>query len=229
MAEFIQVATIMRKLFVADALPWPSLVTESNLEALRLRYKFNELAHQANNPAIGIPPQIFSPKGEFVLDGAPLLIEQFAIQPAILQFQVAGDSDQADRLAADLEDFISQIDPPKGDSERQELTKTYQTIAVVKLSVPFEAIFSDKFSRFLKEIVTPNIQPEKAEAELRLLNLRWSALYKPETTDFTYLPKLLAIEPRQGSRLGDLVYYTQSPTDYKTHKSLVEAFEKALS
>jgi hypothetical protein len=229
MAEFIQVATILRELFLPDVVPWPSLLTESNLEKLRVRYKFNEMAHQANNPAGGSPQQIIAQKGEFLADGIPLLVEQFMVQPLIVQFQIAGNSDQADQFAADLGDFFLEIDPRQNYSKSQLLTKTYQTIGVARLSVPFDAMFSKKFSEYLRETVGPSITPEKTQIELRLNNLRWIVSYRPETPDFTYLPKILAIEPRQGSSPSDMLYYTQSPTDYRTHKALVESFESALS
>jgi hypothetical protein len=229
MAEFIQVFTIVRKLFLPDVIPWPSLIADTNLEKLRIRFKFNDLAYQANNPAGGNPPQIVSPKGEFVADEKVLLVEQFMVQPGILQFQIAGDSEQADRFAADLEHFLLEIDPQKKYSEAKQLTQTYQTIAIVRLSVPFEAIFSERFSRFLKETVSPRITPENTKIDLRPFNLRWVVSYRPDTPDFTYLPKVLAIEPRQGGRPGDMLYYTQTPTDFKTHKELIELLESALS
>jgi hypothetical protein len=229
MAEFIQVATIVRKLFLPDVLPWPFLVTETSLEKLRSRYKFNDLAHNANNPAGGVPPQIGATKGEFVLDGTALVVEQFFIQPAIVQFQIAGNSDQADQLTADLSRFFLEIDPHKNYSEARQLTQTYQTIAIARLSVPADAVFSERFSRFLKETAATRITPENTAVDLRLLSLRWVVSYRPDTPDFTYLPKVLAIEPRTGSRPSDMLYYTQSPSDFKTHKELVESFEKALS
>jgi hypothetical protein len=229
MAEFIQTATIARRLFLPDAIPWSSLLAESNLEKLRSRYKLSEVIPQFQDPATGIQPQVFSLRGEFVASGKTLLIQQLLIQPTVVQFQIDGNSDEADVFMLDLGILFVEIDPNKRYSDTSELTRTYQTIAVVKLSVPVSALFSDRFSHFLTDVVTPRLTPQNTEIDVRLLAVRWTVTYRLPTPDFTYLPKPLVIEPRQGSRPSDMLYFTQSPTDFKTHKELLEALEKALS
>jgi len=229
MAELIQVATIVRKLFLPDVVPWPSLLAESNLAKLRLRYKFNDLSAQVGDPAAGGLLQVASSRGEFVTGGIPQLVEHFAVQPTFLQFQINGDSEQADKFAADVGSFFLEIDPHKNYDDAKELTRTYQTIAVVKLSVSFDAIFSDRFNRYLTEEVRSHLAPPNTDIEIRLQNVRWTVSYKPATFDFAYLPKPLSIEPRQGNRPGDRVFYTQSPTDFNTHMNLINALERSFS
>jgi hypothetical protein len=131
MPEFRQVFTIMRTLFPMDVIPWSSLVAESNLEKLGVRYKLTSPAYQAGDPTSGIPQQVMSPKGEFYLDGSVLLVEQFILQPASVQFQIAGDSNQANKFIADLGKFFLDIDPRKSFSAARELVSTYETIAIV--------------------------------------------------------------------------------------------------
>jgi hypothetical protein len=80
-----------------------------------------------------------------------------------------------------------------------------------------------------EETVTPRLAPQKDEIEQRLQNVRWMVSYLPTTFNFTYLPKVLATEPRGNTSPSDTHYYTQSPTEFKTHMELVAAFEKALS
>jgi hypothetical protein len=229
MVEFIQTATIARKLFLPDVIPWSSLLAESNLEKLRSRYKLDEVVPQVPEPATGIPPQVVALRGECVVDGKTLLVQQLLIQPAVVQFQIDGNSDEADKFILDLGAFFIEIETSKQYSEARELTRTYQTVAIVKMSVPIDALFSDRFSRFLKDVVAPRMTPQNTEIDVRVAAVRWNVTYRPATPDFTYLPKPLVIEPRQGSRPSDMLYYTQSPTDFKTHKELLESFEKALS
>ncbi len=226
MAKIIQTFTVLRKVFLPDVLPWPYLLAESNLEKIRTRYKCGQLMQ--NLGPLGVPSQVASPTGEFTVGETTLLLEQLIIEPTVLQFQISGNSDQADEFAKDLGTILREIDPDKKYSEERELTKTYQTIAIVKLSFPYDALFSKTFSRYLNQSMIPRLKPKDAELEVRLSNLRWTVSYRANTTDFLYLPKLLVIEPRQGSRPDDMLYFTQSPTDFRTHMHLVEALEKTV-
>ena len=229
MAELIQVFTIVRKLFLPDVVPWPSLLTESNLEKLRVRYRFTELMDQSNNPVGGAGPQIFAQKGEFLINGLPVLVEQFIVQPVVLQFQIACRSDLADEFVADLGRFFLEIDPNKTYDKTRELATTYQTIAIAKLSASFDTMFSERFSKFLAETLKPRVAPPDTSVDIRLQNVRWVVTYKPQTADYTFLPKALAIEPRQGSRPEEMTYFTQSPTDFETHMALLSSLEQALA
>jgi hypothetical protein len=89
-------------------------------------------------------------------------------------------------------------------------------------------MFSDPVRRFLNEDVAPKVKLPDADAQIALERLGWKITYKTQSTDYLYLPKVLTIEPRAGSNPSEMLYYTQSPTDFKTHKDLLEAFEKSF-
>ena len=137
MAEILKVFTISRRLFAPDTIPWPELIIPHGLERVRARYKFNQLA-----PQLDAAPQIVGDLGQFSVDGVHFVVEQFLIQPNVLQFQISGDRSVADRFFADFAALARGLDSTRDVSVQSQYTSTYQTVAMAKLSVPFEAMFS---------------------------------------------------------------------------------------
>ena len=236
MAEFVEIATIARRLYLPDVVPWSKLFVEHNLELLRERYALDQL--NPIMPQIGMPMgadvpvpvtgQLFALRGSFRVEETVVAFEQLSIQPTIVQVQIGGDAEFADKFLDHLSGFFREISPERDYSRKSELSRSYQTVAIARLSFAAEAMFSRQFSKYL-EAIKPRLSPSDTKIDLRLNTLRWVVTYRPETTDFIYQPKFLTIEPRQGSRPNDRLYYTQSPVDFKTHKELLESLEKALS
>jgi hypothetical protein len=231
MAEILQVHTIQRRLFQPDVIPWPYLLTETNLEKIRSRYHFMQSVAPAipTDPSVASSQQLLFPRGEFTADGTSLLLEQVTIDPVAVQAQLSADSHKSDEFFEDLKALFLEIDPNKNYSEAKELARTYQTVAVAKLSIAFDALFSDSLRKFLTESVAPRLKLENSEVRLSLQHLVWAVFYQTQTTNFSYLPRQLTIEPRQGSTPEDRLYFTVSPTDFETHVKLLEEFEKTLS
>lgn len=226
MPEILQVFTIERRLFAPEVIPWPYLITQSNQQRLRERYKFSEVV-QAVDPQGN--PQIVATVGEFSAGGLVQAIEQFTLGPIAIQFQISADSDKADQFFDDLKTLLTEIDPRARFGEGRERAKTYQTIAIVKLSVPFDALLSEGLQRYISEVASPRLDLPDAKAEVILEHLSWSVRYATQSIDFLYLPKVLTIEPRRGSALSERLYYTQSPTDFRTHKELLRILERQLA
>jgi len=227
MAEIVKVSTIERHLFGPDAIPWAQLKLPSNLQKLQARYKFAEI-RQGTDPSGNII-QLTGVGGEFILEDVPCAVEQLILEPNAMQFQIAVSSDQSLEFFQDVTKFLVEIDTTKVFSSAQERTKTYQTVVTARLAVPSDALFSDPVRRFLKEDVSPRIKLPDTDAQIALERLAWKITYKTQSTDFLYLPKTLTIEPRAGSNPSEMLYYTQSPTDFKTHKGLLEAFERSFA
>jgi hypothetical protein len=223
MAEILQVFTIVRRLLPPDSLPWQLLVLPSSVEKLRNRYKF-----QVTQIDPTTPNQLTASIGEFVDSGVPRPIQQLVIEPNVIQFQTATDSDKADLFYLDLLRLFEELDPSRT-VKIEEYTKTFQTIVVAKLKTPFDRIFSEKMRKFLEHDVGPRVKLPDTEAQLSLQQLSWRIAYSTHSENYLYMPKLLTIEPRQGSKLSDCVYYTMSPSDFKTHLELLEAFERRLA
>ena len=107
----------------------------------------------------------------------------------------------------------------------QQYTTTYQTIAIVKLGVPFEALLSERLREFLAKKAQPMLNLPDAESHIQLAHLSWQVTFKTDSSDYIYQPKALALEPRMGSKPSDNLYYTQSPTDFAGHMELLQEFE----
>jgi hypothetical protein len=223
--DVLKIVSIERRLYGPDVIPWTSLLTESALAQLRERYKFRGIAQEQSSQ--GVLMRLSGVTGEYSADGKSQAIEQLIIEPALMHVQIGGESETADSFLESLASFLSEIRPVSDFS--RELTRSYQTIATAKLRVPFDALFSKELHNYLNRIVKPKVKLAKAEPEITLEHLSWSVRYRMETTDFSYAPKAITLEPRQGSPASEMLYYTQSPTKSKEHLALIAEFEKTFA
>lgn len=226
MAEILQLFTIQRRLYPPDAIPWAFLLAESNLQRLRERYKLKALGQEVG-PA-GAIAGLTGTGGEFSAASGSQIIEQLILQPTVIHFQISGGSEVADEFANHLIQVLSEIGNNKNILQMPETTRTYQTVAIAKLRLPSERLFSEKLREFLTEVVRPKVVLPGGHPEILLERLSWTVRYKMDTTDFMYLPKAITIEPRQGSKPGDMIYYTVSPTQSRIHLELLETLESKL-
>jgi hypothetical protein len=226
MPEIIQIFTIERHLYGPDAVPYTQIRLPTNIQRLRERYKFSQ-ANEASDP-MGNVLRLICSLGEFRIDDVPRAVEQLLIEPNVVQFQINVSSDRSHLFLADLAEFLVEIDSTKGFSNAREYAKTYQTVAIVKMSVPFEDLLSTCLRDFLADRVVPALSLPNSKAEVSLERLGWSVTYTTKDTGYVYLPKPLTIEPRAGSRPSEMLYYTMSPSDFDTHLGLLRAFEEAF-
>jgi hypothetical protein len=223
MPEVKQVFTIVRRLYSPVSVPWNELVLSTNLARLGESYKFKEIGQVAAD-GLASSAAVVAKGGEFSVLDAVLPVVQLTIQPNMVEAQVAAETEGADAFLQDLEGFLKGLDPNKN-AELQEYTTTHQTIATVKLRVPFEALLSDRLREFLAKRVQPMLKLPDAEAHIRLAHLNWQITFQTDSNDYIYQPKALALEPRSGSKPSDNLYYTHSPTDFATHMKLLREFE----
>ncbi len=226
MAEIAQVFTIARCLYSPDSVPWAQLLLPTNIGQLTERYRFNGV-RQMEAVGGGGTVQLICTGGQFSSSGTMQAVQQLIIEANVAQCQVAGNTEDAEAFLGNLEHFFEEVDPAKKGLLNQ-YTRTYQTVAIARLNVPFDAMLSDKMQQYLAENVIPKLQIRDAKAHVKLANLSWQVIYNSEGADYMYLPKVLTIEPRAGSKLSDRIYYTFSPTDFETHKKLLEEFETVL-
>lgn len=222
MAEILQLFSITRRLYKPDVLPLAQLQLESSMKRLKERYKF-----AGAMLAGGL--QVIVSAGEFLAEGSstPVPIQQVAFSSNAIDVQLLGETNAAEQLQHDLANFLAEV------SGRQEISfpeyaRSVQTVAIVRLDVPVEALFSEKLSRYVAQAAAPAFKLEDAESHVQLAHLQWVVSYTRSATDYSYEPKLFTIEPRFGSRPSDRVYYTQSPTDSDTHRRLLDQFEEML-
>lgn len=227
MPEILHMVTIERRLYRPDAIPWSFLLAETNLQRLRERFKFKALGQELG-PA-GAIARMTGTAGEFSTAGTLQVVEQLVLEPTVLHVQITGGSDVADSFLADLTGVLCEMGNSQNIAQARELTRTYQTVAIAKLRIPFDALLSERVLAYLTEEVKPRVVLPNGQPEIILERLSWSVRYKMDTTDFLYIPKTITIEPRQGSGPTELIYYTVSPTDAKTHLELLEKLESRLA
>lgn len=227
MPEILEVFTVQRRLFQPEAYPWSYLSMESTRQQMQARYNFAQ-ANILTDP-IQNQPQILASFGEFKDAKGSRPIQQLNIGVNSIEFQVTGTSEIADAFFEDLTRFIDEVCIGKKLDRKSEYAKTYQTIAIAKLSFPFTALFSQTFNNVLANSVPQLLSRKDADVKTRLQRLTWIVSYEPKETSIQFLPREFRIEPREGSRPEDNLFYTQSPSDFKTHLQILEALEKTLS
>jgi len=222
MAEILQLFSITRHLYQPDALPLARLQLESSLQRLKERYRFTGTA-----AAPGVP--LLASAGEFLPHGStsPVPVQQVAFVSNAIEVQVSGDTKTAEELHRDLRAFLAEISGGQKPSF-PEYAMSVQTLAIVRLGIPVEALFSDKLNRYMTNVAIPAFKLADAELHVQLARLQWVVNYTRDATDYHYEPKLFTLEPRFGTRLSDQIYYTQSPTDSETHLRLLEEIENSL-
>ena len=224
MAEIIKISTIERHLFGPDAIPWAQLVLPSNRQRLQERYRFREIREVPD--AGGGLVRLTGVGGEFLFAEVPRAVEELTLEPNVIQFQINVGSDQSESFFQDVVALFAQVDLNKAFSMAAERTCSYRTIATVKLSVPFDALLSERLRTLLEKEVAPRVKLPDADAQIELERLGWRVKYRTQSTDYLYRPKRFTIEPRAGSNPAEMLYFTESPTNFKTHMELVEALEK---
>jgi hypothetical protein len=227
MAEIVNVSTVERHLFGPDAIPWQHLKVQSNLQKLQQRYKFSDI-RQGVDPQ-GTVLELRSAGGEFTQDDSLSAIESLVLTPNVVEFQSNVTSEKSGLFFEDLLRLLIEIDPNHASPKEREYVKTYRTMATARLSIPFDALLSDPLRRFIRESVEPKVRLPDSSAEITLERLSWKISYTTQSTDFVYLPKQLTIEPRAGANPNEQLYYTQSPTEFKTHMELLEELERRFA
>lgn len=225
MPEILEIVSVQRRLFAPNSIPWHQLALMTWQKELTERYSFNQGGPKLS--ADGMFVQIVGAGGEFSTDKRTIAVPLLTIEQNVIEFQVAGESSDADIFFSDLEKFI---DATLGTSLiEHQYTLTHQTLTVVRLSAEFRALLSRDILRFLEESAKPELQRADARAELVPAQLRWEVRYAGQDTSFVYLPRPFVIEPRAGSRIADRLYFIQSPTDSVAHRRLVERLDSVLS
>lgn len=228
MPQILEVFTTERRLFAPETLAWTHIVMESTRERLRQRYNFGQINFIPNPDPNAA--QVLAVMGEFKTEADSWPILQLLITPNAVEFQLTGSSMHADIFFEDLAKFIGQSTAQSRLlEEKSEYARTYQTIAVAKLNFRADALISASFNEFLTKSVQRRLERPDAQVEIELQHLSWKISYKTEQTSFWLLPRELRIEPRQGSRPEDNLFFTQSPSDFDTHLKILDSLEREFS
>ncbi len=221
MLDFIDIGSMARYLLVPNTLPLSNLLMKSNMKALETLFSFQSLQVGADLNQF----QLVAGAGE--MNGIP--IQQLVIEPVAVTLCVVGEKRDLNQVYDALCQFLTGIDPKKRMENAKLYTTVYQTQSTVRLSIPFEKMVSPKLLNFLrsqKEILRPD---SSSAANIQLSNLSFQVKYKQDNDVFSYLPKLLTIEPRAGADPKENMYFVLTPTDSDAHQTIVKDLERAMA
>lgn len=168
--------------------------------------------------------------GEYKIKGKNLMLMELTIQPQKIYFSINSNSEDADLFYKALSELISKYDYDKAFRFDSYLVKTEETCCVADLDIRHEKIFSKEFLNYTKENISKTISNRDTSAFLDSFTLRFIYRFNIANTTIkkygvTFSDKHFILEPRHGSTLEDLKYYTVSPTDSATHLRLLRSIE----
>jgi hypothetical protein len=156
-------------------------------------------------------------------------IQQLVIEPVAITLCVVGEKSDLNKVYEALRQFLTGIDAKKRMESAKLYTTVYQTQSTVRLSIPYEHLVAPRLVDFLrsqKEALRPS---DSSAAEIRLSNLSFQVKYRQGDDVFSYLPKVLTIEPRAGTDPKENIYFVLTPTDSDAHQVMVQELEEAMS
>lgn len=222
MLDFTDFISSARYLYRPNGLPLTQLLMKSNLDRLNATFRFQ---NQQSGVDINLF-QLLCSAGEF--EGIPIV--QLSIEAVAINLAISGEKDDLDRVYNAVLGFLVSIDPKKRMETPQLYTTTYQAQSSVHLSFSADHLISPVLMKFVNDCKPAFEVPSKdSNTVIKLSNLAFEVSFTSRTPDYVYLPKLLRIEPRTGSRPEDRLYFVQTPTDSTEHIRLVEELDKLLS
>ena len=169
-------------------------------------------------------------KGEYKIKNKNLMLMELTIQPQKIYFSINSNSEDAGLFYKALSELMSKYDYDRAFRSDSYLVKTEETCCIADLDIRHEKIFSKEFLNYTKKNISKTISNRDASAFLDSFTLRFQ--YKFNITNstikkygVTFSDKYFIMEPRQGSTLEDLKYFTVSPTDSATHLKLLKSIE----
>ena len=168
-------------------------------------------------------------KGEYKIKNKNLMLMELTIQPQKIYFSINSNSEDADLFYKALSELMSKCDYDRAFRPDGYLVKTEETCCIADLDIRHEKIFSKEFLNYTKKNISKTISNTDASAFLDSFTLRFQYKFNINSTikkyGVTFSDKYFIMEPRQGSTLEDLKYFTVSPTDSATHLKLLKSIE----
>ena len=231
MKEIKDIAVVQIRIFPEDSIPYQLLGLPGKLKELKDKFKF--AADDIPFPLyqLDTPKVILLRGGELIIENKTVLITLLAFDGRKITLEVAGRSNEADRVFLELANFITSMVERELLSEQRVLTKTEETECTLKLNVDYWEIFSDKMKGFIRNELYQMF--ERPIVSLAPKKLSFEVIYEQDPSlqrhNISYSPKNFVVEPRANVPLEDKTFYTHSPFDSETHLKLVESFEKDFS
>jgi hypothetical protein len=212
-------------LFPPDQIPFAILSTQKGSQALIAKFQFQ--SNEAVPDLAGAGGALAYDRGIFER-GKPLAISRLHISQRNIQFEVNGESEDADAVYAAVVETMKSVDKSFAPTV---LTFSEQASCVVKLDIDFDSIFDKRFLAALKEKVTADCVVNGLTPLMEIRKFSASISYaQPQVTDggISIVPKPLTLEPRTGTPLGDRVFFVSAPTSTPKLLELCRSVESAL-
>lgn len=216
----IQVKQI--RIFKVNEIPYLSLNTPTSIDDILASFGFSM--------DTGFREGLRFVTGEYKTQDKNLVLMELTIQPQKIYFSIGGDSEDADLFYRELSQLISKYDYYDAFKFDNYIVKTEETCCVADLDIKHEKIFSKEFLNYVKKNMSKTASNKDASAFLNSFALRFRYRFSVENSTMkkygvTFSDKHFIIEPREGSTLEELKYYTVSPTDSATHLKLLKSLE----
>ena len=217
----IQVKQI--RIFEVNRIPYLSLNTPTSIEDILTSFSFNMDANFREG--------LRFVTGEYKTKDKNLMLMELTIQPQKIYFSINSSSEDADLFYEELSELILKYDYDNAFRLDSYIVKTQETCCVADLDIKHEKIFSKEFLNYVRKDMLKTVSNKDARAFLNSFTLRFKYRFDIENPTIkkygvTFSDKHLIIEPREGSTLEDLKYFTVSPTDSSTHLKLLSSIEK---
>ena len=211
------------RIFKVNEIPYLSLNTPTSIDDILASFGFSL--------DTGFREGLRFVTGEYKTKDKNLMLVELTIQPQKIYFSINSDSEDADLFYKELSELISKYDYDNAFIHDSYIVKTEETCCVADLDIKHEKIFSKEFLNYVKKNMPKIVSNKNAGAFLNSFTLRFKYRFDIENPTIkkygvTFSDKYLIIEPREGSALEDLKYFTVSPTDSITHLKLLSSIER---
>lgn len=229
MKDIVDLRVTQIRLYPIDVLPLSTLAIAKNLDPFRERLRFKTASATGEKPELAF----HFVNGEIEHGGEVYLVERLAIEPQRLTFSLVGPSIVGEAFYEEVRKALEAADPTGVFGKSEPYIKSEETSCVATLDVHFRKLFSPSLLQFLEKTVHPKVSRSVAKTEVIPFNFAARISYElldPELTKIgiRLSERKLIIEPRIRTHLDERRYFTQSPTDSKTHLALLRSFEKVF-
>ena len=225
-----QIKTTIITIFQVDDIDIHSLKRDSAIQKIQDNFQLKKLQLPGQ---IAIPlNQIILQHGEYKYNAKSYTLDQIIIEERKITINILSNSEIADCFFEDLVKILKSIDTREHVGTYEPLIKTYETACVLKLNFSLDKAIKNINHRELNKVISEN-NSHGATITLIPSALKFQIQYsdipeKLEKNKISISDKAFFIELREMTDPYDKIYYTTSPTDTRTHLTLLKTLEEMI-
>ncbi|HPA63285.1 MAG TPA: hypothetical protein PLC67_04975 [Spirochaetota bacterium] len=228
MRDIKLIKTTQINIFPTDDIDFIATSNDSSLKKIESNFVLKPL--QMSSLPIQMQQPIILQNGEFNHKGKIYSIEQLVIEQRKIHFSIFANSDISNSFLEELLVLLKSFDTRESIGKYIPLIQTYETVCILPLNIKIEHLITNFDSDKINSIISKNnsngakisIVPSSIKFQIKYNNIP----DKLNNNKITIADKALVIELRDMSDPKDQIYYTVSPTDFKTHMQLLESIEE---